>query len=139
MKVTRDVINDLMPLYLADEASTDTRALVEEFLRQDQDLARTVDALRAKPLPELAIALRPTQQKEILIMTKRLLRLRGILLGVAIFLTMFPLSFRFDNGRVTWSFLQDVPLQGAVLVFLGAIACWGGFLYVRRRLQGTGL
>ena len=72
-------------------------------------------------------------------MTKRLLRLRGILLGVAIFLTMFPLSFRFDNGRVTWSFLQDVPLQGAVLVFLGAIACWGGFLYVRRRLQGTGL
>ena len=139
MKVTRDVINDLMPLYLADEASTDTRALVEEFLRQDQDLARTVDALRAKPLPELAIALRPTQEKEILIMTKRLLRLRGILLGVAIFLTMFPLSFRFDNGRVTWSFLQDVPLQGAVLVFLGAIACWGGFLYVRRRLQGTGL
>lgn len=139
MKVTRDVINDLMPLYLADEASTDTRALVEEFLRQDQDLARTVDALRAKPLPELPIALRPTQEKEILIMTKRLLRLRGILLGVAIFLTMFPLSFRFDNGRVTWSFLQDVPLQGAVLVFLGAIACWGGFLYVRRRLQGTGL
>lgn len=139
MKVTRDVINDLMPLYLADEASTDTRALVEEFLRQDQDLARKLDALRAKPLPELPIALRPTQEKEILIMTKRLLRLRGILLGVAIFLTMFPLSFRFDNGRVTWSFLQDVPLQGAVLVFLGAIACWGGFLYVRRRLQGTGL
>jgi hypothetical protein len=139
MKVTRDVIHDLLPAYLAGEASADTVALVEEFLRQDPDLVRTVEALRANPLPEVPVALRPTQEKETLNMTKRLLRWRGILMGLAIFLTMLPLSFRIDDGRMTWTFLQDMPPQATALVCLGALACWGGFLYVRHRLQGTGL
>ena len=72
-------------------------------------------------------------------MTKQLLRLRGILMAFAIFLTMLPLSFRFDKGRITWTFLQEMPLPATALVCLGAVTCWGGFLYVRRRLQGTGL
>jgi hypothetical protein len=114
-------------------------ALVEEFLRLDPDLARTVAALRANPLPELPMALRPTQEKETLNMTKQLLRSRGILMGLAIFLTMLPLSFRFANGRITWTFLQENPPVVTALVCLGALTCWGGFLYVRRRLHGTGL
>jgi hypothetical protein len=139
MNVTRDVIQDLLPVYLADEASTDTRTLVEDFLRNDPELARSVEALRATPLPELSIPQRPTQEKEILNMTKRLLRLRGMLMGFAIFLTLFPLSFRFDNDRITWRFLQDMPPQVTVVVILGAVACWAGFFHVRRRLQGTGI
>jgi len=39
MEVTRDVILDLLPLYVADEASADTRALVEEYLETDAELA----------------------------------------------------------------------------------------------------
>jgi hypothetical protein len=139
MKITRDVIHDLLPAYLAEEASADTIALVEEFLRQDPDLAGSIEALRAKPLPDLPAALRPTQEKETLNMTKRLLRWRGILMGLAIFLTFTPFSFRFDNGRITWRFLQDTPPLATALVWLGALACWGGFLYVRRRLEDTGL
>lgn len=139
MKVTQNVIHDLLPAYLGGEASADTVALVEEFLRLDPDLARTVEALRANPLPELPVTLRPTQEKETLNMTKQLLRWRGILMGFAIFLTMLPLSFRFGNGRITWTFLQEMPLPATALVCLGALTCWGGFLYVRRRLQGTGL
>jgi hypothetical protein len=138
MKVTRDVINDLLPAYIAGEASADTVALVEAFLRQDPDLVRTVEALRTNPLPELPIVLRPTQEKETLDMTKRLLRWRGILMGVALFLTMLPFSFVFHK-EITWSFLRDMPPAATVLVFLGALVCWTGFFYVRRRLQGTGL
>jgi hypothetical protein len=139
MKVTQNVIHDLVPAYLSGEASADTVALVEEFLRLDPDLARTVEALRANPLPELPIALRPTQEKETLDMTKQLLRWRGILMGLAIFLTLLPLSFRFDNDRITWTFLHDVPPLAIALVCLGALSCWAGFLYVRRRLKVTGL
>jgi hypothetical protein len=133
------VIHDLLPAYLAGEASTDTIALVEEFLRQDPDLVRTVESLRASPLPDLPTALRPTQEKEILTATKRLLRWRGILMGLALFMTMLPLSFRIDNGRIAWMFLQDMPPAATAVVCLGALACWSGFLYVRHRLQGTGL
>jgi hypothetical protein len=139
MKVTQSVIHDLLPAYLAGEASADTVALVEEFLRLDPDFARTVEALRATPLPEPPIALRPTQEKETLNMTKQLLWWRGVLMGVAIFLTLLPLSFRFGDRQITWTFLQEAPPLVTALVCLGAVSCWGGFLYVRRRLQGTGL
>lgn len=138
MKVTRDVIHDLLPAYLAGEASNDTIALVEEFLRQDPDLVRTVETLRANPLPDLPIALRPTQEKETLHMTKRLLRWRGILMGFALFLTMLPMSIAWTD-KTKWIFLRDAPHEVTALVWLAALACWGGFLYVRRRLQATGL
>jgi hypothetical protein len=139
VNVTRDVIQDLLPVYLADDASPDTVALVEEFLRQDPELVRTVEALRANPLPDLPIALNPTQEKETLNMTKRLLRLRGILLGLSIFVTMLPLSFEYEHGHFTWKLLHVAPPEVMILMILAALACWGGFLYVRHRLQGTAL
>jgi hypothetical protein len=42
MKITRDVINDLWPLYLDGAASADSRALVEEFLREDPTWKQTL-------------------------------------------------------------------------------------------------
>ena len=47
--ITRNVILDLLPLYLAEEVSDDTRVLVEEYLERDPDLAeaaRSSTALR---------------------------------------------------------------------------------------------
>ena len=101
MKVTQNVIHDLLPTYLAGEASADTVALVEEFLRLDSDLARTVEALRSNPLPELPVALRPTQEKETLNMTKQLLRWRGILMGFAIFRVTSVNSNSIDGYAIT--------------------------------------
>jgi anti-sigma factor RsiW len=51
MAVTRDVILDLLPLYLSDEASPDTRSLVEQHLEADRDLARLAGQWE-KRLPE---------------------------------------------------------------------------------------
>ena len=42
MNVTREVILDLLPVYLAGEASPATRALVEEYLKQDAELAQSI-------------------------------------------------------------------------------------------------
>ena len=42
MEITRNVILDLLPLYLADEVSADTRTLIEQFLESDQELANVV-------------------------------------------------------------------------------------------------
>jgi hypothetical protein len=43
MKVTRKVIQDLLPLYLADEVSDETRLLIEEYLKTDPELAQAID------------------------------------------------------------------------------------------------
>ena len=52
MKVTRDVILDLLPMYLADEASEDTRALVREYLEADPELAGIAEKSAAMRLSE---------------------------------------------------------------------------------------
>lgn len=42
MNITRNVILDLLPLYLANEVSADTRALVEEYLESDPEFAERI-------------------------------------------------------------------------------------------------
>jgi anti-sigma factor RsiW len=55
-KVTADVIHDLWPIYASGEASPDTRALVEEYLAGNPDLAR---ALRSADGENPLVALCP--------------------------------------------------------------------------------
>lgn len=42
MKIDKNIIMDLLPIYLANEASPETRALVEAYLAENEDLARIV-------------------------------------------------------------------------------------------------
>jgi anti-sigma factor RsiW len=46
MKVTRDVVYDLLPGYFSGDISPDTRALVDEFLDQDPEFRRMMDRFR---------------------------------------------------------------------------------------------
>jgi hypothetical protein len=54
MKITRDVIADLWPVYDAGEASADTRVLVDSFLETDPEFAgrlRATKAIAEPPMP----------------------------------------------------------------------------------------
>ena len=42
-QVTKDMVRDLLPVYLAGEASADTRAVVEAFLAEDRELREIVE------------------------------------------------------------------------------------------------
>jgi hypothetical protein len=46
MKVTRDVIYDLLPGYFAGDISQDTRALVDQFLQQDPEFSKMMTRFR---------------------------------------------------------------------------------------------
>ena len=50
MEISRNVILDLLPLYIADEASPETSALVEEYLETDPELAKIADKLSGAEL-----------------------------------------------------------------------------------------
>ena len=52
MEITRNVILDLLPLYSANEVSADTRALVEKYLKTDQELANVAKQLEAMEKPQ---------------------------------------------------------------------------------------
>src|SRR6185436_17778238 len=77
MKITRDIVLDLLPLYLAGEASSDTRALVEESLKTDPELARLA---REDPssalLPHVPLAPQPDTEMKAFTRTRRALYLQ---------------------------------------------------------------
>jgi len=51
MDITRNVILDLLPLYVANEVSADTRALVEKYLETDPELANVAKQLEGMERP----------------------------------------------------------------------------------------
>jgi hypothetical protein len=137
MKVTRDVILDLLPTYLAGEASADTRDLVQEFLAQDPELARLAETrgedLLAVELPDYP---QPEDEMRAIEKTKKLLAWRGYLAGAAIFFTFLPFSF-YANDEGTRTLWRTFPsVAGAALVV--AVGLWVALLAVRHRLRTTG-
>jgi anti-sigma factor RsiW len=74
MKITRDVVVDLWPVYGSGEASADTRALVEGYLAQDPELARLLrEGEHAKILEPVALAPAPDHEMKAFARAKRAL------------------------------------------------------------------
>ncbi len=89
MKVTRDVILDLLPLYLADEASADTRILVEKYLETDSELAQ-IAAESAELLPDDSpVPLTTEDQMKAYLEAKRFMFRRNLTWAIVIGLGLF--------------------------------------------------
>ena len=56
MEITREVILELLPLYVADEVSEDTRKLVEGYLETDEDLKRLAECAEKTGLKEIPMS-----------------------------------------------------------------------------------
>jgi anti-sigma factor RsiW len=138
MNITREIVKDLLPLYAAGEASAETRAAVEEWLRADPELARLVEGLRSDAVPPPARPITPASGRAALAATKALLRRRAWLLALALFFTGLPLSFVFDDRGLRFLMLRDAPLVSLMSVAAGA-SFWVAFGVVVRRLRVTGL
>lgn len=139
MNVTRQIVKDLLPLYVSGEASPDSRALVESFLRDDQELSRLADALRAEELsPARGAPAPPDVGRAALLRTKGLLRRRTWLLALAIFFSGLPLSCVVDDSGLRFLLLRDAPAAGAASLVVAA-ALWIAFGVTARRLRVTGL
>lgn len=139
MKVTREVVLDLLPVYLAGEASPDTRALIEEYLKQDTELAQRIRLQWADNLAAaVPSALPPDLELRSLRRTRNLLGWQKWLFGFAISFTAlsFTSEISFHEGSVKeFHFLiRDFPLQFGTCAAL-AIACWIGYYAIRRHLR----
>jgi len=137
MNVTREVVTDLLPIYFSDEASADTKVLVEEYFRQDPDFERI--ARRAAMSLETLRAAAPiaaSSQKEKRDLQSVLwgLRRRTWLFGVSLFLTLVPLSLDFTHGRVVFLSIRGSWWHAAFDWSLAAVL-W--FLYFARLHRRT--
>lgn len=141
MKITRDVITDILPVYFSGEASTDTKALVEAFLKQDPEFTKLIKANDVVLLASQKIFSKETnmdkQEMQTLIKTVNLLRTRSIYLALTILFFLMPLSFKFDSQGFHWIW-ADAPINAVIFLLLG---CVFGLLYWRiaGKLRETGL
>jgi hypothetical protein len=141
MKVTREVITDLLPAYLSNEASADTCALVEEFFKQDPEFAalakenRTEELLGKLPVNPLP----KDHERETLIRTKNTLKWRAHWMGLAILFTLMPLSSVFSsNWHLKWIMLRDAPYAANTFTIL-AVVSWIQFFRTRHKLRSSGI
>jgi hypothetical protein len=136
MNITRDVVRDLVAVCLAGEASADTRALVEDWLRSDPELAAQVDRARGLDLPVVA-APEPTAEKRAFDRTRRLLRGRSVVLGTAIYFSTLPLTVTFGSNGFHGLLLDDWPARIPALAV--AAGMWAIYWRMSRRLGAPGL
>jgi anti-sigma factor RsiW len=82
MSIPKEVILDLLPVYLAGEASPATRAWLEEYLAQDPELADRVRRQRTENLDHTLPPLPPELELRALRRTRRMMTLLRWLFGL---------------------------------------------------------
>lgn len=92
MEITRNVILDLLPLYVANEVSADTRALIEEYLETDTELAKVAKQLSAMEKPGVVpVPLTKDDNMKSYRKAKRLIMVHTIILATVISVIFFIL------------------------------------------------
>jgi hypothetical protein len=129
----QEVLNDLVTLYAAGEASPATRALVEEYLREHPETAARVNApvVSAQPAPAADAGLR------VLSHARRLILWRMGLLGFAITTMLVPFSFRFDGNSIRPLFWDNKKF--VIVSECASAVAWIALGEITRRLRRTGL
>jgi hypothetical protein len=133
MNVTKDVINDLIPLYAEKECSADTCELVEEYLRAHPEQAEELQRIMKASLPGAVPS--PVNSDEVLALKKarRLVRLRGWVMGFAIFFSLAPFSI-LHTGNKTYVLFLEAPATALGYGLIGLV-CWLGYAFMRSRSQ----
>jgi anti-sigma factor RsiW len=123
MQITKDIVHDLLPVYLAGEASLDTRAVVEAYLAEDPKLREIVAAARTEQVPPVEAPAGLEQQS--LQRTRRLLGRKTVWLGCALVSSFAPVILR--------------PFWLADITFATSLGLWAAYLTTCKRLAATGL
>lgn len=141
MNVTREIILDLLPVYLSGEASPATRALVEDYMKLDPELAQRIHLEWAENFAKVAPSLLPPDlELRSLSRTRKLLGVQRWLFGFGIFFIAVSLSneFSFADGHLKefHFLLRDYPVEFGICLTLG-LACWIAYFSIVRHLRTT--
>lgn len=142
MNITREVIVDLLPIYMAGDASPATKALVEEYLKEDPELSQRIRLQWAESLKRAAPSgLAPELELRSLKRTRRILVLQKWLFGLALAFAAIGLSFEFSTSdgqvREAHFLVRDYPeVFGAFLICSAFF--WTIYFLLRVRIRRAG-
>jgi anti-sigma factor RsiW len=138
MNIPKEVILDLLPVYLAGDASPATRAWLEEYLAQDPELADRVRRLRTESFDQASLPpLPPELELRALRRTRRATTQLRWLFGLAMAFSAVGLSLEvsFHPFEFHLLLLEHPELLGPCLA--AGVACWTAYFTLRRRLRAT--
>jgi len=139
MRITEDVMNDLLTLHLSGEASADTKALIDGYARENPAFAVRLEAA-GRP-PEFDGTARPLsldRELQVLAETRQFIFLRTLFVAAALLFTLVPFTFTFGSAGVHFLLLGRFP--GLVWSSLGlAAASWAAVYVMSRRIRRVGL
>jgi len=129
MTIDKEVILDLLPLCQSGLASGPSRKLVEAWLRDHPDEPAGSPAGRVGPAGDGIEALARARRWQ-----RRTRWLYGLAIGFTVL--SFTSQLHIERGRLVSARLLaiDYPLQ-FLPVILASIACWAGYVLLKRRLS----
>ena len=134
MKITEDIINDLLPLYLSDECSDDTKRAVSEYLAVHPEFAENVRDISTAALPtDFAVKLTANDEMRTLKRTQLLIRRKTYLMAGAIFFSLIPFSCLYTNERLYIFFIES-PRTALAYGTVGVIF-WIFYFLDQRKLR----
>jgi len=99
--ITRNIILDLLPLYMANEVSEDTRAFIEKYLETDPKLAKVVrQSLAIETSEDIPLPLSQDDNIKTYKKAKRLIMIHTIILAslISFVLISIILVFFFSSS-----------------------------------------
>lgn len=125
-KIPQHVILDLLPLYLTDEISEETKALIEEYLKTDPQLAKLAEqAKHVPPLQEIPAPLNKETEMDAFKKGKYLMIQHNVFLALAVLLTLV----------VGHSYIYSWETGRGMTIALTIIS-WYAFLSVNEKIEG---
>ena len=134
MKITREVIYDLLPGYFAEEVSDDTRALIDEFLATDPEFARMTTRFRRLFDERSAGPGDKTLERERFTRVRNLAEARQISAAFALAYTLaalFPLALDLFNREAFR------PVSLVLSAVFGAVAVGSMITWIGARLRSA--
>jgi hypothetical protein len=139
MRITEEVMNDLLTLHLSGEASPDTKSLIESYARENPAFAARLEAAARPPMFDGAAAPRSFDRElQVLAETRQFIFLRTLFVAAALLFTVVPFTFTFGSAGVHFLLLGHFP--GLVWSSWSlAAASWAAAYVMSRRIRRVGL
>jgi hypothetical protein len=134
MKIEREIIVDLLPAYFSGESSAATRALVEEYFRENPDFEKSARSAGGvlDSLKVLAPRLDPEKERLTLERARLVVETRSTFLWMAILFTLLPGVFHIRDHKMVWVLWEGSAVRGIILS-VTALFLWFMYFQTRRR------
>ena len=128
--IPQHIILDLLPLYLADEVSEETRTLIDAYLKTHPQLAKLAEQAKQAPtLQDVPAPLKKENEMEALKKVRKLMVQHNVFLALAVILTLMM--------GIAYIFLWDEPRGAQAPFVFGGLATlfWVAFFAVNRKIS----